>query len=48
MTCGAVSPDVLRWANERPGPHAEDLAGWFAKLAEWKSGEQSTRITIGH
>lgn len=34
-----VSPELLRWAAERSGRTAADLAGKFPKLAAWERGQ---------
>jgi len=38
MTRVPVNPDLLRWARERAGQDAPELAGRFPKLAEWETG----------
>lgn len=35
----AVSPELLRWAGERSGRSAADLARRFPKLAAWERGQ---------
>src|SRR5688572_9465309 len=35
----SVAPRMLRWARERSGRSADDLARRFPKLGAWESGE---------
>lgn len=41
MTRVAVQPEMVQWARERARLGVDDLAGRFAKLAAWESGETS-------
>ena len=44
MTRVAVRPEMLRWAYERAGHHAGDLAPRFPHLAEWERGEKQPTL----
>ena len=44
MTRVPESPELLRWARERPGLAQDDLATKVRKLSEWEEGE--TRPTL--